>query len=61
MKNQKGFSLIEVLVGILLVTVIFTGIIGAFTLSLKTTFQSKARITALSLANKRIEEIRNLS
>ena len=61
MKKQKGFSLIEVLVGILLVTVIFTGIIGAFTLSLKTTFQSKARITALALASKRMEEIRNLS
>jgi prepilin-type N-terminal cleavage/methylation domain-containing protein len=59
-KSQKGFSLIEVLVGILLVVVIFTGIIGAFTLTLKTTFQSKARISALALANKRVEEIRNL-
>jgi prepilin-type N-terminal cleavage/methylation domain-containing protein len=59
-KFQKGFSLIEVLVGILLVVVIFTGIIGAFTLTLKITFQSKARITAISLASKTMEKIRNL-
>ncbi len=59
-KNQKGFSLIEVLVAILLVVVIFTGIIGAFTLTLKITFQSKARISALALASKTMEKMRNL-
>lgn len=59
--KQQGFSLVEVLVGILLVVVIFVGIINAFSLTLKVVSQSKARITALSLAGKRIEQIRNLS
>lgn len=58
MKN--GFTLIEVLVFILIFGIIFGGIVGGFVAGMKILFQSKARTTALALANQRIEEIRNL-
>jgi type II secretory pathway pseudopilin PulG len=59
-KSKRGFSLIESLIGILLIVVVFLGMVGAFRLGLKVLVQSKARVTALALANQRIEEIRNL-
>lgn len=58
---MKAFTLIEVLVGIFLILIVFLGIFGAFQLGLKVVWQSQARITAISLANQKIEEIRNLS
>ena len=56
----KGFTLIEALVTIFLIVIIFVGIIGAFVAGMEILIQSKARATALFLANKRMEEIRNL-
>jgi type II secretory pathway pseudopilin PulG len=57
---MKGFTLVEALIGVFLILVVFLGIFGAFQLGLKIVAQSKAKIGALSLANQRIEEIRNL-
>lgn len=59
MKSQ-GLSLIDVLVGITIFSIVFLGIFGAYQLSLKVIVQSKARVTATAIANERIESIRNL-
>ena len=58
---RKGFTLVEVLVGVALSLIVFLGILGAFRLGLKVIGQSKARATAVALANKQMEEVRNLS
>lgn len=60
-KIKKGLTLIETIVGIALFLLFFAGIFGAWRLSLKVVFQAKARITATSLANQKLEKIRNLS
>lgn len=60
MKRAKGFSLIEVLVGTAILLMIFIGLYGAFQLGLKLISQSKARITAMTLSNQKIEIAKNL-
>ncbi len=57
---RKGFTLVDVLVGISLMLILFLGIFGAFQLGLKTVGLTKAKITATSLANQKLEEVRNL-
>ena len=57
---KKGFTLIEVLVGTFLVLVIFSGIVGAYQLGIKTLNLSKNRVTAAAIAAGQIEKIRNL-
>jgi len=60
-KNQKSFTLVEVLVGTSLILIVFLGIFGAYQLGLKIVSQSKNKIVATSIANGEIEKIRNLS
>ena len=59
-KSELGFTLMEVLLSIFLMSIVFLGIFGAFQLIIKTTAQSKARMQAVYLANQRIEELKNL-
>lgn len=59
-KIKKGFTFIDVLVGISLMLIVFLGILGAYRLGLKVVGQSKARITATAIANEKIEQIHNL-
>lgn len=59
--RTKGFTFIDILVGTGLVLIIFLGIFGAYQLSLQVIRQAKIRITATSLANEKIEILRNLS
>lgn len=59
-KYKKGLSIIDVIIGVFLFLLFFIGLFGAWRLSLKIVFQSKARVIASSLANQRLEEIRNL-
>lgn len=59
-KHQKGFSLVDVLVGTFLILVVFLGIFGAYQLGLKVVGQSKNKITATAILNGEIEKIRNL-
>lgn len=59
MKN-KGFTLIEILVGTSILVIVIIGLYGLFQLGIKATAQSKARITATSLANQKIETAKNL-
>lgn len=58
--EKNGFSLIEAMVGIALIFIFFLGIYNAFVFGLKVIGQSKAKVSAMALANKKIEEIRNL-
>jgi len=57
---RKAFSLIEAIIGISLMLIVFLGIFGVFQLALKVVAQSKARVTAISIANQKIEDIRNM-
>ncbi len=59
-KKTRGFSLVEMLVGIALFLVIATGIYGAFTTVLTVISASRAKIIAMDLANERFELVRNL-
>ncbi len=59
--RKNGFTLIESLIGIAILVIVFTGIYGAFALALQISSRNKAAATALTLANHRIEMIRNLS
>jgi len=58
--SKKGFTLIDVLVGTFLILIVFLGIFGAYQLGLKVVGLSKNKIVATAIANKKIEEIRNL-
>lgn len=58
--SKKGFTLIDVLIGIGLLLIVFLGIFGAYQLSVLVIGQSKAKIIATYLANSEIEKIRNL-
>lgn len=58
--NKTGFTLVEVIVGIALIAIVFSGIFGAYRLSLKVVSLSKNKITATAIANEQIEIIRNL-
>jgi len=61
LNSKKGFTLIDVLVGIALVLIIFLGVYGAFRLGMEVINKSKNKVTAVSIANQHIEMIRNLS
>lgn len=54
-----GFTLLEVLIGIGLMVIVFTGLYGAFVFGLKVVGQSKAQVGAITLANQKMEQIRN--
>ncbi|HOX30523.1 MAG TPA: prepilin-type N-terminal cleavage/methylation domain-containing protein [Candidatus Paceibacterota bacterium] len=59
--KNKGFTLIEALVGVTIFAIVFFGIFGAYRLGLKVIGVSKNKIVATALANSRIEEIKNLT
>lgn len=59
--SNKAFTLIEVLVGISLISIVFFGIFGAFQLGIMVVGQSRAAVTAITIINQRMEGIRNLS
>lgn len=59
--NNRGFTLVEALVGTTLMVIVFLGIFGAYRLGVKVITLSKNRVTATAIANSRVETIRNLS
>lgn len=59
-KNHQGFSLIETLVGVLILAVVSLTLHSLINFTLKTIWESKARVTATQLANQKIEMARNL-
>lgn len=59
--DRRGFTLVEALVGTTLTVIVFLGMLGAYRLALKVVNLSKNKVTATSVANSKIEAIRNLS
>ena len=59
-KNQKCFTLIDVLVGIFLMLIVFLGISAAYQLGFKVIGLNERKITATQIAQGEIEKIRNL-
>ena len=60
-KNNRGFSFIDVIMGVGLLAISFLAIYGVFSLSVRLIGVSKAKVGALALATERMELIHNLS
>ncbi len=61
MKNQDGFSMLEVLVSLALLGIIAAGILGALGTSSKATITNDVQSTAQNLAEGQMEYVRNQS
>lgn len=59
--RQSGFTLVEVIIASAIMGLVFIGIFTGFELALHLIAQSRAKLTALSLATDRIEYIKSLS
>jgi len=60
-KKQRGFTLIEVVIDIFIITVIFGALAGSFILVLRTVASGQLRAGALAQANEQMETLRNMS
>jgi len=60
MNNEKGFSLMEVVVSILVISVVILGIFSLIIFSLNVTTDNKYFVEAIEIANQKLEQIRNL-
>lgn len=58
--RRRGFSLVEVIIVSAVMMLFFGGILTAFTYVLELSTNSKARLSALTLANERVEYFRSL-
>lgn len=58
---KKGFTLIDIIIGIGLILLAFMSIYGVFKLGTELIGRSKAKVGALALTNERMEIIRNLA
>ena len=61
MKNEKGFSLIEVMIAIALLGIIGVAILGGLATASKAMFVADERATAESLARSQMEYVKNQS
>ncbi|UCB43368.1 MAG: prepilin-type N-terminal cleavage/methylation domain-containing protein [Dehalococcoidales bacterium] len=59
MRNQKGFTLLEVLISLALLGVIAAGILGALGTSSKATLTNDVQTTAQNLAEGQMEYVQN--
>ncbi|SNY27364.1 type IV pilus modification protein PilV [Orenia metallireducens] len=59
LKKEEGITLIEILIGIIILAIILTSVIGFFTNSTKITGQAKDRRRALQLARSVMEDMRS--
>ncbi|MCB9767001.1 MAG: type II secretion system protein [Candidatus Omnitrophica bacterium] len=57
MASIRGFSLIEVMISVILVTITFTGIFATYTTSMVIQNEIDERAKALFMAQKRLEEV----
>ena len=58
--NQRGFSLVEIMVALAILATLSLGVLGMFQFALFVIAENKARTGAISAANEVIETIRNL-
>lgn len=61
LNQRNGFTLVEVLLGIVILALISLTLYALMNFTLKVIWESKAKITATALANQKIEMARNLS
>jgi len=59
-KNISGFTLIEVMIGIVIVALLTVGIYNLLLFSLRITSDNKFYVEAIEIANQKMEQIRNL-
>ncbi|MBU4216903.1 prepilin-type N-terminal cleavage/methylation domain-containing protein [Candidatus Parcubacteria bacterium] len=59
-KNQKGFTLIEVTVSLAIIAVLILGVYSLVILSLRITADNKNYVSAIEIANQKMEQIRNM-
>ncbi len=59
-KNNRGFSILEVVAAIFIFSVVTVTIYGSYSAGLKSLAQSRHRVAAAELANEKMEIIRNL-
>jgi type II secretory pathway pseudopilin PulG len=59
-KQKRGFTIVDILIGVFLALIIFLGVFGAFRLGIKSVNQSRNKIAATAIANHWIEMVRNL-
>jgi prepilin-type N-terminal cleavage/methylation domain-containing protein len=59
MKNQEGFTLVEVLISLALLGIVAAGILGALGTSSKATLTNDVQTTAQNLAEGQMEYVRN--
>lgn len=58
--SKKAFTLIEILIDFFVISLISLAILSAYVYSMKSMLSAKARIAAVSLANEKMEIIRNM-
>jgi prepilin-type N-terminal cleavage/methylation domain-containing protein len=59
-QKLRGFTFVEILVGIALMLIVFLGIYVAFQSRLNVVELSKNKITAIAIANQQIEMVTNI-
>lgn len=59
--RQRGFSLVEVLIGVAVFLIISVSLYGSLATLLRSSTTSRARVAGIALANERLEVIRNLA
>lgn len=59
-REARGLSLIDVVVGVSIITIVFFALFGAFQLSVELIFSAKAKTGATALMAERLEYIRSL-
>lgn len=56
--SEKGFTLIEIIISILLISIVFVGSMLSYGTSMKTSFTNKAKNNAIRLAQQAIEDLK---
>lgn len=59
-KNRNGFTLVEVMVSLAIISVLILGVYSLIILSLRITADNKNYVTAMEIANQKMEQIRNM-
>src|SRR3989339_812644 len=59
-QNKLGFSLMEVMISLAIISILISGVFGLILLSIRITEENKYAVEAINLANQRMERIRNM-